>query len=303
MKRRSTYRDWLILAPLALVTVFLTGCGTARPGTAPPPRARVTPPPTESPPRLDPIEAEEMSGEFISFGKLRTVIRSNERVIDAQGGQTDVSEIGQALERGLVQRDFRIFTGSVTPAGSIAELTRRTGAHLVIDIDARSEFLNSTGHFTRYRAVADVKAIRGRDGTLLASNRLEDNGPRRQDSLRAGRAALEQLASPLVDELIRDLMRKSDQLLWAAIVINQVPNMAQAQHIRLMLEQRDYVDHVELLAWDQESRVATYEVIYGLQHEADIAQLLSEIPQLGIRPSRYEPGRMDVLRRNVSRYK
>ncbi len=293
---------WMKLIPLALATLMLTACGTTRPPT-PPPESKVSLPPVESAPRPDPIAVEEMSGEFVSFGKLRTTVRSKEKIVDERGRESEAREIGQALERALTQRDFRIFSGAVAPASTVAELTRRTGAHLIIDVDAKSEFLNSTGHYTRYRAIADVKAIRGRDGTILASNRLEENGPRRQDSRRAGRAALHEIAEPLVEQLIRDLMMKSNQLQWAGIIINEVPDMARAQYIQRMLEQQEYIDYVELLSWDRSSRVATYEVIYGLKHDADVARALSEIPQLRIRPSSYEPGRMEVLRRSVSNYK
>jgi hypothetical protein len=297
----SNHKKWIKIIPCLLATVLLTACGkTVKPGVSGP---MVSLPTIESAPRPDPIAVEEMAGEFVSFGKLRTVVRSKERIIDEGGKETEVREIGQALERALVQRDFRIFSGAVAPATTVAEITRRTGAHLIVDVDAKSEFVNSTGEYTRYRASADVKAVRGRDGTILASNRLEENGPRRQDSQRAGRAALDNIAEPLVEQLIRDLFAKSNQLLWAGIVINQVPSMEQALYIQRILEQKPYIDHVELLTWDRASMIATYEIIYGLKHEADIATLLAEIPRLRIRPSNYEPGRMDVLRRTVSNYK
>lgn len=297
------YKAWMKLIPLALATLMLTACGTTKRPAPYIPEPIVSEPEIESAPRPDPIAVEEMSGEFVSFGKLRTVVRSKEMIVDERGTETEVREIGQALERALVQRDFRIFSGSVAPATPVAEITRRTGAHLIIDVDAKSEFLNSTGQYNRYRAIADVKAIRGRDGTILASNRLEENGPRRQDSRRAGRAALDTITEPLVEQLIRDLMLKSEQLQWAGIIINEVPDMARAQYIQRMLEQQPYIDHVELLSWDRSSRVATYEVIYGLKHETDVATALGRIPQLRIRPSEYEPGRMEVLRRSVSNYK
>ena len=288
---------WMAVAML----IGATGCATKGPVPLEP---RVTG--TPEAPRVKAAEAKQqegMSGELITFGKLRTVLQTREQIVGENGAETQATEIRPEMEKELVQRDFRLFSGLVAPDSDIATVTRETKAHVVISVDARSEFVNNTGKFAKYRATGEAKAVRGHDGTILASAKVEQMGPRNQDVERAGKLALRGIAQSLTDEVVNGLLAKTDQLLWAGILVNNVASMDGALRIQNAIEKKSFVSYVELLEWDKDAGVATFEIIYGLKHESDVASLLQDIPGLKIKPSKYEPGRMEVLKKTVSRYK
>ncbi|MFH0909538.1 MAG: hypothetical protein V1929_12330 [bacterium] len=287
---------------VAVLALLLTGCAT----TTPPklePRIEAPPAASVSPSPAEVLAQEDMSGQLVTFGKLRTVLRGKEVIIDENGSERQASEIRPELEQDMVKRDFRIFSGAVLPDSDVAGITRETKAHLVVTIDAKSEIVNSTGNFSKYRASAEVKAIRGHDGTILAEARAEAMGPRQQDSDRAGQLALRSLTPDLSKQLLEGLLGKTDQLLWAGLIINSVQSMDKALAIQRGIESKSFVSYVELLNWDRDTQVATFEIIYGTKHESDVALLLNDIPHVKVRPTKYEPGRMEVLRKTMTGYK
>ena len=305
MRKRCTdpapHRTWRwaqILVPVCAVMV-LTGCSTPRP-IVQEPRVTVAPP---SRPGVEVVRDEASTGQLVKFGHLRTVIRSNEQVEPQQGAARKVEELRPELERELARRDFRLFSDAVVPAGDVAQLSRATRAQLILDINARSSFVNSTGAFSRYRADGEIRALRGRDGTLLAVARAEELGPRHQDDHRAGLLALREIGPSLTEELIGKLIDKQTQLQWAGLIINRVNSAAQAQSILRQLEQSPYVDYVELLDWNDTTREATYELIYGLRHDSDLIHELGRVQGMTIRPTTYEPGNMRVFQEILRRYK
>ncbi len=305
MTRRSSLRVLAAVGQAAAV-LLIAGCSTIPPPPPPEPRVTVPLPPPPGPPSaptntLRALEAR--SGQLVKFGKLRTVVIGQETVAGPDGATAAASEIKPLLERELVRRDFRLFSDAVPAATDLAALSRAVKAHLVVRVEARSAFVNTTGRFARYRATADAQAVRGRDGTLLATARLEADGPREQDSARAGLLALRAAGAKVSAGLLDDLFAKTDQLLWAGLIVNSVPTMDAAVAIQNELERRAYINYVDLLQWDRESETASYEIIYGLKHESDIGQLLADLPGIRLRLSTYEPGAMDALQRILTHYK
>lgn len=298
-------RIWLTrIAPMGAVLLALAaGCST--PMQPPPLQPRVVTPPIQpsGPTPQEQLAQEEMTGQLVKFGKLRTVLVAREVVENPQQGEIRADEIRPAIEQELVARDFRLFSGSVPPDSDVAELTRKVKAHCVITVSARSKFVNSTGKFSKYRATAEVRAIRGHDGTILASARSEVMGPRSQDSERAGQLALRDAAPEIARQLIEQLLGKTDQLLWAGLIVRNIPTLERAHEIQRHIESKDYVSYCELLEWNRADRTATYEIIYGLKHESDIALLMGQLSGAKITPSSYEPGRMEALRKIMSNYK
>lgn len=296
---------WLIRsAPVAaLLLAMASGCAT--PVAPPPLQPRVVTPPVQpsGPTPQEQLAQEELTGQLVKFGKLRTVLVAREVVEDPQRGEIKADEIRGALEQELVSRDFRLFSGAVPPDSDVAELTRKVKAHCVITLSARSKFVNSTGKFSKYRANAEIRAIRGHDGTILASARSEVMGPRNQDSERAGLLALRDAAPEISKQLIEQLLGKTDQLLWAGLIVRNIPTLERAHEIQRHIEGKEFVSYCELLEWNRAERTATYEIIYGLKHESDIALLLSQLAGAKITPTSYEPGRMEALRKIMSNYK
>jgi hypothetical protein len=289
------------LLALSAVVAVAAGCSTPRP--PPPPPIVMPSAPVASAPVPTVAQQEAMSGTYASFGQLRTVIRATERVIDAQGRTTDVREIAPLMERELVLRNFRLFNQVMATPTDLAAITRRTHAHLVIDLDARAEFVNSTGQFNRYRAHADIRAVRPMDGTIVSSLRLEEIGPRNQKPDRAGLLALRELAEPASTQLIQDLFDKAGQLRWFGLSVNPVATQNLAVQIRQTLAAQPHVDYVELLSWDGESQTAHFEVVHGLQHESDIPALLERVPRLRPRSTQAGDSQMSIFRNRLTHYK
>ncbi|MBN1672416.1 MAG: hypothetical protein JXR37_15355 [Kiritimatiellae bacterium] len=281
-------------AVAASLAAACVGCVKPGPLPQPEPRTAIT--------QLPEMPAE-MNGQLLTFGKLRTVILPRETIVMRDGRTVQADEIGQALQEEFARRDFRMFVGPPPAKGSVAELSRKTQAQLVVALDATSKFVNSTGRFSKFRAQADVKAVRGRDGTLLAASRVEKMGPRHQDDERAGRLALSSLSEALCAELIEKLYQKSDDLLWAGLVINNVRSMQDALGIQNKLESQPAVSYVELLEWDKETKTATYEVIYGLKHESDIAALVTQHIGIKTQMSHYTPGTVEALKKRMLHFK
>jgi len=283
----------------ALAVGLTAGCATNKPAVGPPttvpvPKPRVT---TAEPPQT------ELRADLVRFGKLRTVIRARELAVGPDGAITQVSEIGPALERDLAARDFRIFAGSVKADSPIAEMVRQSGAQLIVEVDAKSEFVNTTGRFAKYRATADVRAVRGRDGSLLARSRFEEMGERSQDDKRAAVLALRALQDRVAQDLVGKLMAKAEQILWAGLIVGDVPTLDMAVEIRNTLEKSGLVDYAELLQWDDKKRAAIYEIIYGMEHESDLPALLKAVKGMRVKPTGFDPGSMEVLRKKLSNYK
>ncbi len=285
-----------------MVVGFATGCSTVQP---PPSAGRVSTsvPGASAPSGRDLVEMESATGQLIKFGQLRTVIRSRENVIGSDGSTRQVEEIRPELDRELASRDFRMFSGTVAPATDIAGISRATDAQLVLDVKAESKFVNSTGKFSKYRAEGEIRAIRGRDGTILAVARAEQMGPRHQDDERAGILALREITPTLSTDLIAQLIDKQNQLLWAGLIINRVNTASQAQSILRQLEASSFIDYVELLSWDNATREACYELIYGLRHDSDLIDELSRIQGITIKPTAYDPDQMTVLQKIMRRFK
>lgn len=249
------------------------------------------------------LRQEQLTGELVKFGKLRTVIQCQERVIGEDGAETAAAEIKPALEKEFARRDFRMFSGAVPNISDTAQLTRKTRAHLLIGVDAKSEFVNTTGKFSKYRATADARVIRAHDGTILAVAKIEQMGPREQDAGRAGIKALRAIQEELSRQLIEALLEKSDQLLWAGLVVTNVPDMATATEIQNGLEKSSFVSYAELLEWNKETKSASFEIIYGTKHESDILSLVNGIPRMKVKPSEYAPGKMEVFRKTMLYFK
>lgn len=287
---------------MAILLGISSGCATPQP---PPSTGRIVVPSPSSgvPAGRELVEAEASTGQLIKFGQLRTVIRSQEEVIAEDGSSRMVEEIRPELDRELASRDFRMFTATVPPGTDIAKLSRETQAQLVLDVTARSKFVNSTGKFSKYRAEGEIRAIRGRDGTLLAVARAEQMGPRHQDDERAGELALREITPSLSEEVMSKLIDKQNQLLWAGLIVNRVKSASQAQTILRELETSGFIDYVELLSWDSATREATYELIYGLRHDSDLIEELSRVQGIAIQSAAYEPGQMTVLQKIMRRYK
>lgn len=297
-----------VVAGAFIVSLFGTGCSTTPRPVEPREYRPIMETPSADRPAQRPSaetvrEIERMTGELVTFGKLRTVILSREVVIDEDGTEHEVHEIRPLLEREFAQRDFRMFTGMVQPGSTVARLTRDQHAHIVVDLDARSRFLNTTGRFVRYRAEASARVIRGRDGTLLATSRHELSGSRGQDSLRAGQLALRSVGEEVKKTVIDDLMSKSDQLQWGAIVVQPVVDVDMANYIRRELEASGAVSYAELLEWNSQERKATYEVIYALRNESDVATAIAGIPKLRITPERVGGGEIGVIRERMRHYR
>jgi hypothetical protein len=289
---------------LALCAIMSMAAGCATSGPKPPPESVLDLPGAGRQSIAPPVAQQEtLFATYASFGQLRTVIRSSERVKNQAGQEVTVSEITPLLERELVLRNFRLFNQVMAAPTDLTEITRRTYAHLVIDLDARSEFVNSTGQFSKYRALADLRAVRPLDGTIVSSGRMEQMGPRAQDPNRAGLLALRQLAEPVTKQLVQDLADKSGQLRWFGLSINPVANHNQAVQIRQTLAQQPNIEYVELLGWDRQTQTANYEVIHGLKHESDIPVLLSQIPYLRPRPTGTDDGQMRIFRNRLTHYK
>lgn len=285
-----------------MALAFITGC--ASPKLADPtPRILLPPQGSVSATPAQVVKEAETGGQLVSFGKLRTVLLANEAIVDQSGKEQPAREILPALEGEFAKRDFRIFSGAIEPSTDIAAITRATRAHLIVMVDARSEFVNTSGKFSKYRAIGEARAVRGRDGTVLAVVRGEAMGPRQQEDDRAGMLALRELTPTLATPLVEELLRKSDQLLWAGLLINNVPTMNRALEIQQAIEAEGAVSYVELLEWNKETRVASYEITYGMAHESDVGLLLNRIPGMKIRAARYEPGQMDALRKILTNYK
>ena len=302
---KTSMFDCRVCAGLSLaVMISLQGCATypARPTE---PRVKIPDPAAPAAPAPGAaLDQESSTGQLVTFGKLRTVIVADERIVNTSGEATRADEIRPELEKELVQRDFRVFSGSVAPDDGVAELTRKTKAHLVLQVVARSELINSTGRFSKHRATGEIKAIRGHDGSILAVARREAVGPRQQSGERAGQLALREIQPLLTRELIEKLMEKSDQLLWAGLIVDNVSTMEMAVHIQNWIEQQPFTSYAELLEWDRRSQTATYEIIYGLKHESDLAALLADIPGISrIRTGKYEPGSMEVFTRTLENFK
>ncbi len=298
----STLRQVLQGTASSMALALITGC--ASPKLADPtPRILLPPQGSVSATPAQVIKEAETGGQLVSFGKLRTVLLANEVITDQGGKEQQAREILPALEGEFAKRDFRMFSGATAPSTDIAAITRATRAHLVVTVNARSEFVNSSGKFAKYRASGEARAVRGRDGTVLAVVRGETMGPRQQEEDRAGLLALRELTPILSTQLVEELLRKSDQLLWAGLLINNVPTMNRALEIQQAIESEGTVSYVELLEWSKETQVATYEIIYGMAHESDVGLLLNRIPGMKIRASTYEPGQMDALRKTLNNYK
>lgn len=289
----------IALSALALVTLWSSGCATV---TSPPPSPKVTIEAETRPPGAEALQQEAASGQLVKFGQLRTVVVSSEEVIGEDGRAREVTEIRPELESELAARDFRMFSSSVGPSTDIAKLSRETKAQLVIDLKARSKFVNSTGKFSKYRAAGEIRAIRGRDGTLLAVARSEKMGPRSQNAERAGELALRTITTNLVSELVAKLFDKQDQLLWAGIVIDQVVSAERAQEILRALEASPVIDYVELLSWDSVAREAVYEVTYSARHDSDLIDVVNRIKGINLRTADYDPGSMSVFQEILRRY-
>ncbi|MBA4386637.1 MAG: hypothetical protein C0404_01580 [Verrucomicrobia bacterium] len=249
------------------------------------------------------MKQEEQTGQLVKFGKLRTVISAREQIVDKDGKATAASEIKPLVEKQLVDRDFRIFSDAVPPDTKIAEMARKVKAHLLISIDAKSEFVNSTGMFSKYRASAEAKAVRGHDGTELVVIKTEAEGPREQDPKRAGLLALRELQNKVAKELMEGLLGKTDQLLWAGLMVNNVQSMEAAVQIQNALEKNEVISYVELIDWSKQTQVAVFEIIYGAKHESDLATALQGIPGVKIKLTKYEPANMEVLKKQVTNYK
>lgn len=289
---------WALLRTVcvsALILTVVTGCGTTRPAPDIPPV--VTRPDPARPPQ------QELSAELVSFGKLRTVVHTTEKITHQNGQTETVREIAPMLERELVQRDFRLFSGQVPATTQIAQITRDTRAHVVLFVNGESRFVNSTGRFSVYRAETEVRAVRAGDGSLLSVARNEQNGPRRQDPRQAGRYALRASGGDLAETLMEDLVAKSDQLRWSGLIINWVPSLQRANQLVRELEALPHIDHVELLEWDRSTQVAVYEVIHGLRRESDLVLALQQMQGLRVQPTKYQPERMEVFRRIMARYR
>ena len=281
---------------IAFIATLISGCAAPRPPESVSPMVEVRPIQTTAAER-------EFNGKLVKFGKLRTVIQDHEEIVLNGGIFIPANEIYPILEKELVQRDFRIFSGIVKPNTPVEKITRDTRAQLIITVTAESKFVNSTGRFSKFRARADAKAIRGRDGTILASQRIEKIGPRQQDEERAGQLALRDIADELTNTLLNDLFTKSDQLLWAGLVISDVTDMKDAVWLRSQLEGMEFISYVSLLRWDENSEKATYEVIYGLKHDSDLLSQLSKINGLKIEVSNFKPGSMDALAEVINDYR
>ena len=296
MRRTGYLNICLTIIGICLMVTLLSGCAAPR-------KPEPVSPMVDVQPRQTTVAEREFDGELVMFGKLRTVIQDHEEIVLNNGLYIPANEIYPILERELVQKDFRIFSGTVYPNTPIERLTRDTKAQLIITINAESKFVNSTGRFSKFRARADAKAIRGRDGTILASNRIEKIGPRQQNEERAGQLALRDIADELTKTLIDDLFSKSDQLLWAGLVIDDVTTMQDAVWLRSQLEGMEFISYVSLLKWDDSSEKATYEVIYGLKHDSDLLTQLSKIEGLEVEVSDYKPGSMEALADVINDYR
>lgn len=306
---------WRLSPGLALCAVALAaGCATVPPPPPPPPpptvvtdnaQGRVTQPPAIQTQRVvqETKKQEEMTGDLVRFNQIRTVLVADESIQLPNGRMVRADEIRPILENELIARNFRIFSGAVAPETDVAVLTRKVHGHLLVRVQAKSEFVNTTGKFSKYRARAEAQAIRGRDGTKLSLATAEAVGPRKQDDERAGELALRQIAQGLADELVQDLMTKTDQLLWSALVVRGVDSSAKAKQIEAQLEAQAGLGYVELLGWDEASRVATYEIMHGLKHDSDLLSALARIPGVRIQVAQYQPDRMDTLRRVMLNFK
>lgn len=304
-------RPW----PAVLALALLAGCATVPPPAPPPSSApRVVtdgdadrlsqPPPAQQRKVVQQTREDEMlTGDLVRFNQVRTVLATDERIELPDGRSVEADEIRPLLEDELVERNFRIFSEAIPPGTDVAELTRKVRGHLLVKVVAESRFVNTTGKFSKFRAKAEAQAIRGRDGTKLSVATAEATGPRKQDPERAGQMALRDIAASLVDELVNDLMAKSDQLLWSALVVRGVDTSAKAKQIESLLEAQPGLGYVELLGWDENSRVATYEIMHGRLHDSDILQALSALPGVRVQVSEYEPDRMQTLRRVLLNFK
>lgn len=306
-KRMNSCRIYIQILSVCALMGAASGCANLGRG-----RTEVQPPPPqfsqpESPASLSDTptvtEQEALYGSYASFGQLRTAIRSTEQIIDEEGNTSDAEEILPLLERELVLRDFRLFQQVLAAPTELAEITRKTHAHLLIDLDARAEFVNSTGRFIKYRAQADLRAIRPMDGTIVASQRIEQTGPRSQNPERAGQLALRSLAEPVTGQLIQDLADKSNQLRWFGLSINPVATHKQAAQMRRILASQPHVAYVELLQWDRQTQTAVFEIVHGLQHDSDIQTLLDQVPRLRARPTQTTDGSMIIFRNRLTHYK
>lgn len=297
---RTTVSIAFHVAAALIAALIMCGCSTVTP---PEPTGKVTFPPPRETSGKELLAMDESTGQLINFGHLRTVIRSVESVESQDGSSRTVEEIRPELERELATRDFRMFSSAVSPDTDIAKLSRETKAQLVLDVRASSRFVNSTGKFSKYRASGEIRAIRGRDGALLAVAKSEQVGPRSQNDERAGVMALRSITTNLASEIVAKLADKQSQLQWSGLIINRVNSAAQAQAILRALEASANVDYVELLDWNKDTREATYEIVYGLRHDSDLIDELNRIKGMKIRPSAYEPGNMSVFQSILSRYK
>ena len=312
----DSIRIWTGRGLLLGAASLLAGCATLPPppppAVPPPPRVitdgtteRIAPPPPVQ--RQAVIEEtrkqEALSGDLVRFNFIRTVLLTDETLTLADGRTVRADEIRPILENELIARNFRIFSGSVPPETSVAQLTRDVHCHLVVKVKANGEFVNTTGKFSKFRARAEAQAIRGRDGTELALATVEANGPRKQDPERAGQLALREAATNLADQLVRDLMAKTDQLLWSALVVQKVDTVAKAKAIETQLAAQAGLGYVELLGWDEASRTATYEIMHGLKKDSDMIAALAQVLGGRVQIAAYQPDSMETLRRTMINFK
>ncbi len=297
---------WAARAVLgSLIMMMAPGCHLIRGGNevvvdqgviSRPPDAPPSPPPEVEVKKPADITELESSGQLVKFYQLRTMIIADETMVDQTGQTFPINELEAELRRALVQRDFRIFSDRVGPGSDVARLSRQHKPQLLVYVTAQSKFNNTTGRFSRYRANGEIRAVRGRDGTELALVRKEAMGPRHQEDDQAGRQAIRQITPDLVNELLSRLVDKETQLRWAGLVVDGITSIHQANSIVRQLEANPYIEYVELLEWDRESRVASFEIIYGLRHDADLANSLRSLKGINIRPAEYRPDEMKAFR-------
>ena len=104
-------------------------------------------------------------------------------------------------------------------------------------------------------------------------------------------------------KLVDGLLAKTDQLCWAGLIVNHVPDMKAAMQIQQGIGQKSMVTHVELLDWQKGTGRAYFEIIYGLPHESNLIAELQDIRGVQIRPSAYQPDNMDIFRKTMAGYK
>lgn len=224
---------------------------------------------------------------------LRILICCDEAVA-VEGRPRPSSAMQQVVAEHFSNLGFRVLDGSPCPAYSsppqeLAALANARDVDLFVLLRGVSKPVDKFGEFYSFEVDGRAKVVQISGNELLTTQSALVRGKRALNEGQAADSALklcgEELAGKLSDEIVR---KSSRGALVRRVRVEGLPDLMDADRIRVDLERKPGIQSVTLSGWDRRTRTAIFWVRLDASAKENLGAYLEQLRQIRLRVERLD---------------